>query len=124
MPEFAVATLYKVSCLGLAPANQNAAVRFYIPLHCVAAYNGATALRLSHAPAQPRNRSNVTRPFPARGFGSGNEPGAVQRYQLLVYYQTNQLHGRCTRALRTINRSIRLEARETNLLDQLCLAGD
>ena len=45
--------------------------------HCVATYNwrviDCTTLRLSHAPVQPRNRSNVTRPFPARGFGSGNE---------------------------------------------------
>ena len=34
-------------------------------------------LQLSHAPVQPRNRSNVTRPFPAQGLRAGNETNLV-----------------------------------------------
>ena len=36
-------------------------------------------LASSHAPVQPRNRSNVTRPFPARGFGAGYETGSYKK---------------------------------------------
>ena len=56
-------------------SNPNTALRFCN--HCIATCNqrviDCITLRLSHAPVQPRNHSNVTRPFPTRGLGAGNE---------------------------------------------------
>ena len=51
--------------------------------HCVATGNwrviDCITLRLSHVPVQPRNCSNVTRPFPmpTQGLRAGNETNDV-----------------------------------------------
>ena len=75
-----VAMLYKVSCLVLALANQNAALQFAYCcvatclLACDTLHNIAVESRHSHTIAdlaQPRNGFNVTRPFPVRGLGLG-----------------------------------------------------
>ncbi len=71
--------------------------------NCVATYNwrviDCITLWLSHAPVQPRNRSNVSRPFPARGFGSGNETKTVichTHRTLLIYARIKQTSKLCT----------------------------
>ena len=77
-----VVTVYKVSCLLLAQANQNAALRFCIlcVATCILMYerlhNTVAESCHSHAIAdlvQSRNGSNVTRPLPTWGLGAGNE---------------------------------------------------
>ena len=60
-------TLYKVSCILLAQANQNAALLVRERLH-----NTAVESHHSHAITdlvQPRNGSSVTRPFPTGDWG-------------------------------------------------------
>ena len=69
------ATLYKVSCLGLAVANQNAALRFCIQLrsNVQPARDRLHNIAVKSRACTTKKLSNVTRPFPARGLGVGNK---------------------------------------------------
>ena len=64
--------LYYVSCLGLAVTNQNTALLFCILLHSDVQL-ACDPLHNTVVQSQPRNCSNVTRPFPVQGLGAGNE---------------------------------------------------
>ena len=88
----------------------------------VATYNwrviDCITLPLSHAPIQPRNRSTVTRPFPARGFGSGNETTSqIAAIQTMPTSPPDVMHRPCSLAPMTL---LVILTTPTVLPDALC----